>query len=62
MVEDEAKCNHKKEVSNALRVSAKLATAYRMRPPMTEGETESFKRYGDIADFGLERAKRLRVQ
>jgi len=33
-----------------------------MNPPKTVGEEESFKRYGDIADFGLERAKRLRVQ
>jgi hypothetical protein len=62
MVEDEAKCNHKKEVSNALRVSAKLANAWRMNPPKTVGEEESFKRYGQMADFGLERAKRLRVQ
>jgi hypothetical protein len=62
MVEDEAKCNHKKEVSNALCVNAKLANAWRMNPPKTVGEEESFKRYGEIADFGLERAKRLRVQ
>jgi len=62
MVEDEAKCDHKKEVSNALRVNAKLATAWRMNPPKTVGEEESFKRYGQMADFGLERAKRLRVQ
>ena len=60
MAEDEAMVSM--EVSNALRVSAKLATAWRMNPPKTEGEAESFKRYGDIADFGLERAKRLRVQ
>ena len=60
MAEDEAMVSM--EVSNALRVSAKLATAWRMNPPKTVGEEESFKRYGDIADFGLERAKRLRVQ
>ena len=60
MAEDEAMVSM--EVSNALRVSASLATAWRMNPPKTVGEEESFKRYGEIADFGLERAKRLRVQ
>ena len=60
MAEDEAMVSM--EVSNALRVSAKLATAWRMNPPKTVGEEESFKRYGQMADFGLERAKRLRVQ